>query len=1276
MLKKISSFLVLLQLFSSTNFLIQSVSGAALFALSQKVYAVDATNGLPTQPAIVDSPIVNNVNSNPNYDNMYNYGKTVGEQFRSTATQLNPVINGKVNKDQMDFTTSFPSNVTTSLTEPTSGILTTNDAFKGFNYDSANSTTYAEQNGAGKYGDPKGLDSLLADKSVTLATEDSPQGEAYRLLTNSKPRTKFSGAANQITQQSSNALSMMDANKGFTVCKTSNPGTPTDYFCGQNNLDNQLCFLERDMKSKKLISLTTNSDVRMGQIVNCGVGCYELQIGDRKDNNVGGQGLIVDQTVTAEVFDPSSITEVMLEYTEYDDALQILVNDKIVWQDWVMGERGTTWKRTLSENITEVFKSEAIKNAKVNLTSRLGVWGAGEGYYIMKIRYDVSKALLESEWDTNNSCYQNALRIHNGKCTGSISCQTDFMSISEIPLNDSVFQIPQLFPSVAKTCKKIQVQTGSCQKVNVTSGASKPANVIYNSGNNMSVLPSDTFNSACPSGTVDKGDFCLNESTGFATVKPIIKKYCDIGYYRSNSVGAGDSNGNYCTLPTYTPTSEDEATLNSWSALGKCDQFVLNNECQFMSSECGLRDFASGTCQISKNKFTCQTPGVMTCTNEGTNPFTKCVETTQEVNDTMKSTISDPKSCMVIEAPSKGSCSFTNNISITSVNNVPKVSGEDPCEMYYSSNTACKVVSSTATTANLQLATVLGTSSDPDVNLTTTTGSAKCSVYTKDNACQALSTYTCSNTLGFTDANAPLMSYPGYKGIPKICQSVSVNYNCHVNNRMNGTDELGNSHTTFEAFAKDDCSGANRISENPKCVYQSTECAQDGESSYSGECYMKMKTYECGAVASAPVKKTVKSNSCSPAPAEINTSFGVAASNISALQQINNEAKTCGSGGTDRAALENCEIFKGQSYSCKRDAFGGLLVDCCDMPSGADLNSYIGQLMTMQKFDSMMMSMNDTMVGGAWANYVHNPIADAVSNFGDTAMSYATKTWESISTSFTSAVESATGMTLNTAEAASTATTAAGQTTTEFFGGVGIKQWAMNKAADFVISNFSPQTGEMIFKEVLTASGEKTGNYALGGVIGGPLSMAMTIYMYYQMVMFIAQLIWQCKKEEQELAYKRDIKTCHLVQRNYCHAYLNCQFCKICIEYRDRYCCFSSPLSRIMMQQIKPQLGIGWGSGKNPNCSGLKIGQIGLVDFSRVDLSEWINMLKISNVLPLDNPNFQNVTGTGNTTWDNLTPDRQNVYDRTAERMTDMTSNKVDQTIEGIKSGTWNSGKN
>lgn len=360
--------------------------------------------------------------------------------------------------------------------------------------------------------------------------------------------------------------------------------------------------------------------------------------------------------------------------------------------------------------------------------------------------------------------------------------------------------------------------------------------------------------------------------------------------------------------------------------------------------------------------------------------------------------------------------------------------------------------------------------------------------------------------------------------------------------------------------------------------------------------------------------------------------------------------------------------------------FGGALVNCCDMPSGVDLNNYIGALMTGVKMDNMMMSMNDTMVGGAWANYVHNPIADTLSNFGDTAMSYATKTWDSISTSFTSIAESFTGSTIYNPDIVGAyydygsgtiagSLPSVGESSTSFFGEMGAKKWAMNQAYDFLEKNFSTETAKMFFTE----SGK---DIALGGVIGGPLSMMMTIYMYYQMVMMIAQMIWQCKQEEQELAAKKDMKVCHLVQRNYCHAYLNCMFCKICIEYRDRYCCFSSPLARIMMQQIKPQLGMSWGSGKHPNCSGLRIGDVGIVDFSAINLTEWISLLKVSNVIPSGSPNFQNMTGTGSTVWNNLTPDRKNVYERTQERMADMQDNKVDQVIEGLKDGVWNSGKN
>lgn len=51
-------------------------------------------------------------------------------------------------------------------------------------------------------------------------------------------------------------------------------------------------------------------------------------------------------------------------------------------------------------------------------------------------------------------------------------------------------------------------------------------------------------------------------------------------------------------------------------------------------------------------------------------------------------------------------------------------------------------------------------------------------------------------------------------------------------------------------------------------------------------------------------------------------------------------------------------------------------------------------------------------------------------------------------------------------------------------------------------------------------------------------------------------------------------------------------------------CCYNSMLSRVIMQQAYPQLGI---DPVASNCVGLSIKQIQQLDFDKIDLTEWIN---------------------------------------------------------------------
>jgi len=55
----------------------------------------------------------------------------------------------------------------------------------------------------------------------------------------------------------------------------------------------------------------------------------------------------------------------------------------------------------------------------------------------------------------------------------------------------------------------------------------------------------------------------------------------------------------------------------------------------------------------------------------------------------------------------------------------------------------------------------------------------------------------------------------------------------------------------------------------------------------------------------------------------------------------------------------------------------------------------------------------------------------------------------------------------------------------------------------------------------------------------------------------------------------------------------------------DVFCVFNSMLSRIIQEQGRQQLGIGWGTPKSPNCQALTAAQLSSLDFNKMDFSEF-----------------------------------------------------------------------
>lgn len=92
-----------------------------------------------------------------------------------------------------------------------------------------------------------------------------------------------------------------------------------------------------------------------------------------------------------------------------------------------------------------------------------------------------------------------------------------------------------------------------------------------------------------------------------------------------------------------------------------------------------------------------------------------------------------------------------------------------------------------------------------------------------------------------------------------------------------------------------------------------------------------------------------------------------------------------------------------------------------------------------------------------------------------------------------------------------------------------------------------------------------------------------------------------------------------------------------------------------MNEQIRLQLGIGWGTPEEPNCQGFTVNQLNSIDMERIDLSEWTGMLVSTGQVSADKANVDDLTGSsstlGNATRDLFT--RENAVERTQNKLGD-----------------------
>ncbi|MDO6414404.1 conjugal transfer protein TraN [Sphingomonas sp. BIUV-7] len=90
-----------------------------------------------------------------------------------------------------------------------------------------------------------------------------------------------------------------------------------------------------------------------------------------------------------------------------------------------------------------------------------------------------------------------------------------------------------------------------------------------------------------------------------------------------------------------------------------------------------------------------------------------------------------------------------------------------------------------------------------------------------------------------------------------------------------------------------------------------------------------------------------------------------------------------------------------------------------------------------------------------------------------------------------------------------------------------------------------------------------------------------------------------CGSEDKVLKDKREKGLCH-----YVGTYCSSSVLGICTKKKEAHCCYGSKLARIIQEQGRPQLGLGFGSAKSAKCEGFTVDQFAHLDLSRLDFAE------------------------------------------------------------------------
>lgn len=494
-----------------------------------------------------------------------------------------------------------------------------------------------------------------------------------------------------------------------------------------------------------------------------------------------------------------------------------------------------------------------------------------------------------------------------------------------------------------------------------------------------------------------------------------------------------------------------------------------------------------------------------------------------------------------------------------------------------------------------------------------------------------------SQSNNYHTGGGPLPAGPGKMcwrghGTPMSCHFTAGDLDCYTDaqgdTQCGQTAGIGTDQHFGDPNYADDCA-LKGLFGNGECRYVGQVCTEGGLGLFSGVCYVYTVRYDCGAdyTYESPVSASFSQlcsagirclgTECHNPETETNTDFGRAISAAQAIEFMQTDMVCLETGLAPTSTSDSCtlSVFPGKHRDCKIPVGSsiGLTPNCCDegdaAAAGIDIISYLlliyyGNKLAQQPAVAAALAKIPGYGGLVEAfETMTSPLSGAITS--------TTELFSSAASDFMRALgykSSTYGMCTASYGAASDIGGMISEVESMFAKGI----------YDFLVKADMKMLADQLFvneggKWILNTASE----------LGQIIAYIQIAFLVYTVLKILGHLIFKCTEGELTLGVDKKVGNCTYVG-DYCKE----KVLVVCVETRRSYCCYTSPLARIIAEQLRAQgVGGGWGSPRSPNCRGFTPAELAQADWSQVDLSEWEWRLIEAGLLPDSTPQAEATWG-------------------------------------------------